>query len=792
MTAACGGECSGDIPWDVVILGLRTCGKGKGTLAIAGLLSLCLSCSVTPEVDNAAGLAPTSSNFGLDGGQSGQSDMGDAELPDGLEPGTLPEACGVRPSCPVSAPRCLEGSCVECLEHGDCDTQRPYCVALSHVCVACVADVDCAADESCLNGACVPSYCEPGETRCNGAAVMTCAADGVTWEPSPCETGLCVDGACAHCDQECEDSEVCWQGQCLVCKPFTKRCNLNVVEACSEQGVWEVSLDCADQGFLCWEPGYCASACSSDPKFNNSNSGCEYWAVDLDNHYGAQESPFAVIVSNLSPAEGTVSVSVKSGPEGEVEELSSAVLEPGALHVFDLPSRQPGGSGVGWWGYHIEATTQIVAYQFNPLDNVDVFSNDASLLLPENTLGTAYRVFSMPEYLGTGPSTPPGGACADVCAGLDGGTCLIDPNQCLLPYRGFVTVMAVANDTQVSITASSVTQAGPGFNAMSPGQVQEVTLQAYQVLNVKTDGAGADLTGTLVTSTKPVAVFGGHEASLTSPKCCADHLEEQMFPLEAWGSQYIATKSKARGLEPDYWRVMAAEDGTVVSFDPQVRPAVSLDAGQWIEFQATADFVVSATKPVGIAQILASSQETLASETYSPCTNDADCHQSYACLPSAVTGTLKCIPPACGEEGSPLGCPGGHTCDCFGQDDNGTPTNCSCRAVGDPALILLPPTEQMRQDYVFLTPDKYQDDYVNIVATTSAEVYLDGIVISAPYFDAVGDTGFRVARLQVSDGVHEVTATEPVGIIVYGYDRDVSYGYTAGLNLQTILNDLQP
>ena len=50
-------------------------------------------------------------------------------------------------------------------------------------------------------------------------------------------------------------------------------------------------------------------------------------------------------------------------------------------------------------------------------------------------------------------------------------------------------------------------------------------------------------------------------------------------------------------------------------------------------------------------------------------------------------------------------------------------------------------------------------------------------------FQPIQGTDYRVARLTVSDGVHRIDASEPVGVIVYGYDDDVSYGYPAGLDL---------
>jgi len=98
-------------------------------------------------------------------------------------------------------------------------------------------------------------------------------------------------------------------------------------------------------------------------------------------------------------------------------------------------------------------------------------------------------------------------------------------------------------------------------------------------------------------------------------------------------------------------------------------------------------------------------------------------------------------------------------------------------------MILAAPVEQFRTDYVFLTPDKYQDDYINVIAPSTASVTLDGTTLIGSLYTSIPTTGYKVARIKVNDGVHTISATEPVGVIVYGYDRDVSYGYPAGLNL---------
>ena len=103
-------------------------------------------------------------------------------------------------------------------------------------------------------------------------------------------------------------------------------------------------------------------------------------------------------------------------------------------------------------------------------------------------------------------------------------------------------------------------------------------------------------------------------------------------------------------------------------------------------------------------------------------------------------------------------------------------------------MILAAPLEQYRTDYVFLSPDKYLDDYINIIAPSTATATLDGQEVPGGSYTAIPGTGFKVARLKVADGIHRVAASEPVGVIVYGYDRDVSYGYPAGLNLSDASN----
>lgn len=580
------------------------------------------------------------------------------------------------------------------------------------------------------------STCTPGALSCDGTAVVRCRQDG---------SGLELDHLCA-------DGQVCADGQCLACYPSQRRCTAaGAAETCTDQGTWTVTQDCQSEGLTCLA-GNCQSPCVRDPKAN-SNSGCDYWAIDMDNHVLAQNGPYAIIVSNLSEQKAKVKITRKDSAAAAPAIVVEREVEVGQLSIFDLPNRNMGTAGIFWTAYRVESTTPIVAYQFNPLDNVDVFSNDASLLIPSNTFGKEYFVVSRFELLGQGASSGE-----------------------LVPYRGEVNVVAAASQTNVTIVPTCTTQAGTNMPTMMAGQSYTYALEPYQVLNVKSNQDGGDLTGTLVTADKPVAVFSGHEAALSSSTCCADHLEHQMFPVSTWGTIYIATKSKARHAESDYWRIIAAQDGTTVSFAPAVASSRQLRRGEWFEFATTQDFVITADKPISVAQTLASSGEVVVPAAYSDCTTSNLCGVGYSCeIYDFFTGDAACFPPSCTPGFS--NCPSGHVCTTY--DDGSS----ACTAVGDPTLIMIPPSKQFRKDYVFLSPNKYAQDYINIIAPAAASVTLDGTIVPPGNFTAIPGSTWKVARVSVADGTHKVTANQPISVIAYGYDRDVSYGYAAGLNL---------
>src|SRR6185369_15898149 len=276
-----------------------------------------------------------------------------------------------------------------------------------------------------------------------------------------------------------------------------------------------------------------------------------------------------------------VTIEINDAAVGEALKLSTVQqvsVDPGALLALILPTREldcgvkpndyaSPGTCLSSNAYRITSSAPIVVYQFNVFENA--YSNDASLLLPSNALGKIYRIIGWPAGH---PVAIPGFPIID---------------------RSYVTIVGVKPNTQVTVRPSWRIKGNPPIAATGPGGEITATIGPFDVLNLETDDAtfqddpktAADLSGTLVQATAPVAVFSGVETTsapggvLTVPTppgwtdmdtCCLDHLEEQIFPIESVGMHYVVARSPVRSTggfrEPDIIRfVGVAEDATVTT-----------------------------------------------------------------------------------------------------------------------------------------------------------------------------------------------------------------------------------
>ena len=242
-------------------------------------------------------------------------------------------------------------------------------------------------------------------------------------------------------------------------------------------------------------------------------------------------------------------------------------------------------------------------------------------------------------------------------------------------------------------------------------------------------------------------------------------------------------RSEKRDQELDHYRVVASRDGTTVTITTGGQDAsVTLSKGEFHAFSSDHSVTVTADFPVLVAQFLASANEVI---VQGPCDTAADCGEAYVC--ECFVGTecaqTVCLEKPCDPTSIADPCGPGYTC----MEKLSAPGDGPvCYPLGDPAMILGVPTEQWQDTFVFLVPEHYKVDYVNVVTPSSATLTLDGAVVPAASIQPVTGTNYGLYRAEVVDGVHTLKASEPVSLVVYGYDGAVSYGYPGAMGLKEL------
>ncbi|MDD9944237.1 MAG: IgGFc-binding protein [Myxococcales bacterium] len=612
-----------------------------------------------------------------------------------------------------------------------------------------------------------------------------------------------VEEDCRAKQQVCDPERVCItcapkRPRCKVCEDGDSDCNPQQTQVCSDDGERWIDMEVCDLegGEIC-SAGKCERLCDVAAAAQ-SYVGCEFYAADLDNAaidalHDASSQQYAVAVANPHPIPITVWVEINQAPYGRkpvIVEIERRKIPPGYLEVFELPRREVDGSSetglddgthtaVTSNAYRIGSSHPVTAYQFNPLENVNVFSNDASLLLPISAIGDEYTVVTWPQTIGDSDNPD-----------LD-----FDPTTSGEDLRSFLTVIGTQDNTRVRIELGrdvvKVVGGGP-IPSSGPDQVIQLDIGPFDVINLETEATKGDFTGTFVEASKPVSVFVGSEASdvplfgdFSTRQCCADHLEEQLFPDRSLGSSFVIAKMPSRtkalnaaerpgdplGIaiteETERVRIVATRSGVthVKTTLPEPDDDFELRRLQDVILKADQDFIIESDKPIAVLQALPS--------------------QDVTGIPSQYPG-------------------------------------------GDPAIVAVPPIEQYRRDYIFLTPDKYAFDFVTITASETTSIRLDGRSVPGDWgcetaevegfpheggeevaanedTDVEARVGHVIYRCQLSfpivpsaprgmtqlgdqnDGVHTLEATAPIGVVVYGFDRFVSYAYAAGLNLRPLL-----
>ncbi len=542
------------------------------------------------------------------------------------------------------------------------------------------------------------------------------------------------------------------------------QCSLDgrsIIDGCTGETVEVCADDKACGAAVCQEP--CAAA-AADP----SSHGCEFYLQEPLYWKGWGQSCYAAFVVNtanqpvdvtlekdgaeldlskavfstqpgsgvLTPHQGSIdpgeSVIVfvsdlgPGGPEKKAFDVSTIACPEGVVAAsYAYPG--PNGTGVGS-SFHLKSTLPIALMSIYPYGGAVSFIPTGTLHLPVAAWKTENIIVQPWEgvYNSNGPMWPG-------------------------------SQIVASDDTDVTIVPTNDVADGHGIIGGPAHVPTKYHLAKGQYLQLTQE---AQLTGSLVYSTKPVGIFGGHTGAHTGA-CCADLMQQQIPPFEQWGNEYVGVGYRPRQAgneaEPVGYRIVAARDGTRLDYDPAI-PAgapTELKAGEFATFVA----------PTGHPFVVR--------------TQDAD-HPIYmgAYMSSYSGGGL------------------------FGAAQNN----------GDPEFVNVVPVGQYQNSYSFFADPTYQETSLVVVRQKNNGKFEDVWLECAGNltdFKPAGTRGeFEWTRVSLmhnygpgdsfgsntcTSGRQTMRSNGPFAATIWGWSPWASYGYAGGMAMRTLVpNPLPP
>ena len=438
------------------------------------------------------------------------------------------------------------------------------------------------------------------------------------------------------------------------------------------------------------------------------NLGTDFYVAYGPNAGGdEQHNVMDLYIASKTQARGTVEVPALGF-------FQSFTTTPGQVTTVHLPNGTHGAQTVELKGnqtvihgmaIHITSDSEVAVFGLNH----KLYSSDAFMALPNIVLGTEYRTINYTTSAIAGSQTP-----------------------------GEFWIVGVQDSTNVTITLRDNSSKGTPANV--PFSVRLNQGDTYLVQG-DPNSASNDLTGSLIESDQPIAVFSGHmRASIPwdakndplpgNPQgsTSRDHLVEELPPVSAWGDSALVVPYATSAL-PDLVRIVCAEDGTQIAINGQTL-VQTFNAGDFYEItQLTGVTSIQASRPILVGQYMHTSKGALGSRT------------------------------------DP--------------------------AYGDPALALVYSVEQFTTTNTIISiidPVSFTGNFVNLVADASSigSMQLDGKPIDPTEFKPIPNTRFAYAQHILQQGTHNITCNTPFGSTLYALGPVDSYSYTGATLLKTI------
>jgi hypothetical protein len=323
-----------------------------------------------------------------------------------------------------------------------------------------------------------------------------------------------------------------------------------------------------------------------------------------------------------------------------------------------------------------------------------------------------------------------------------------------LPWlAGEFLIIAPYDDTHVTIhdVRCATRSDDAGTLSHQQGDTWQVSLQKGQTYLVQSTGLNYgddDLTGTLITSDKPVGLISGHQRTsipIGATNDSKDHLCEMYPPVDRWGSEYYDMPMAGRTICGDYIRLIAGEDNVIISENGN-RIAQLGKKGDFVDRTFITDPVVY----------------------------------------KSVDG-----------QGNPTGKKFLVVQMAYSEHEGGDP------GLGDPFAIIMTPREQFQTRILFRCPNNNASGpggsythYATFITLTDSVNKIRLNDKSVTSYNVVGRTpipGTNMSAIRIkalsSNAAYLATCGAPFALYLYGFTDVESYGHPAGMALRVVTPD---
>jgi hypothetical protein len=366
--------------------------------------------------------------------------------------------------------------------------------------------------------------------------------------------------------------------------------------------------------------------------------------------------------------------------------------------------------------FHISTDRPVVAYDIYPYGGGVSAIASATLLIPTSAWGLNYIAQSGYPKNGIGHNGQP-----------------------------FIQVIGQEDNTTVTISPTVAIAGGGGLPGTGAGSPIDYTVNRGEILQLSQDD---ELTGSVISSSRPVALVGGHNCfNVDVNEFACDSAHQQIPSVKAMGYEYVAVRYRNRvaGSEETVpWRIVGAVDGTSLSYEPE-QPAGAPDSigqGEIVKFMAPGPFTVR-------------SQD--------------EKHPFY--MSAHMTGA------------------GNHN------------------DLGDPEWVNIVPPQQYLSKYRFFTDPSYPETNLVLVRANNGtgfqDVTLDCLGVVGDWEAADSAGRYQFARVDLvrgnfegqngcDNGFHVIESSAPFGLTVWGWGNPqtnstyVSYAYAGGMSVKPI------